>query len=287
MQSPRSRLRWLGSLILVLAVLLPAPGRAERIALLVGEDTRSIQAARQGVEAVEGSRVTVFELFQGLTAVDEARTKLRRIPFQGVVALGNRAHEFYRSLKLRGRYSSTLLLGVDEASQIPFEADPESWMEILEALFPETEVVASVARNPAEVPSLLHLRTALEARGRRLHLEIPRSVEDVEEAAARAVRAAPVFFLPRDRGLLKRKVLLRLLKEAHANRVAVLGFSKAFVQAGALLALEVQPRDLGHRAGEVALGRDPSPLPTQLYLNEKRAEYLGIEVPDSLRERLR
>lgn len=196
--------------------------------------------------------------------------------------MGNSAYELLKSLGVRIPNAGVMVVGVKDPALIAFEAAPTQWLDLLERIRPGTRRIGAVAADPETVPVLARFASEFAKRGGELVIETPRAGEELEEAAARAVKAAPVFYLARDVDILKRKVLTRILNEAHSGRVLVLGFSDAFVKAGALASLEVSARDVGRLAAEVALGRTPSPLPVEISFNLKRAKFLEVAIPADL-----
>jgi ABC-type uncharacterized transport system substrate-binding protein len=81
-----------------------------------------------------------------------------------------------------------------------------------------------------------------------------------------------------------------LLYLAYQNRVPVIGFSRAYVDAGALAAVYSTPEQIGRQAAEVAydyLSGNPGSLPAQIYpryfslgLNRSVARSIGLSLPD-------
>jgi len=81
-----------------------------------------------------------------------------------------------------------------------------------------------------------------------------------------------------------------LLYLAYQNRLPVIGFSMAYVDAGALAAVYSTPEQIGRQAAEVAhdyIVGNPASLPAQIYpkyfslgLNKSVARSIGLSLPD-------
>lgn len=268
---------------LLLGALSPSPLLAEKLALLVGSDAKGFQRAARSIESMEGVEVVTFELFKGVVALDDAKDKLSRFPFDAALALGESAEVFLQAQSLDIPTGAALVHHGSLPVLEPFEAPAEKWTDLFRRLLPDCKVVTSVAERGPLPLSLLALRKALEKSGRTLDVIQPGPQEELTAAVERAMTDSQAFFLARTPAVLKRKVLLGVLKSAHNHKVAILAFSSAFVKAGALVALEVSPEAVGLRAAARVLGRTPSPLEPELSVNEKRAEYLGLPLTAGLR----
>jgi putative ABC transport system substrate-binding protein len=76
------------------------------------------------------------------------------------------------------------------------------------------------------------------------------------------------------------------------NRIPMMGFSQALVEAGGLFTLDFDFKNIGEQAGEIAsrvlFGADPGQIPVStpgvIYFkyNEKTAEQISIKIPDDL-----
>jgi hypothetical protein len=257
------------------------------LALLVGDSSKSIGRATAAIERLPGVKVTHLYLLQGITNIDAAVSRLQRFPFDGVVALGNAGHQLFRSRNFEHPYAATLVTADLDDTVIPNRAPPEEWAGLLHTLLPQRKTLTMVCPQAKERKEFQPLFKALQAVGWKLMIELPRRGEPLKETVARSIPGAEAFFLQRSKALLKRKILLRLLKEAHTHKVPLLGFSNALVKAGALASLQVSPEALGVRAAETALKKPLSPMKSKLSLNTKRAEYLGLQIPKSIQKRLR
>jgi ABC-type uncharacterized transport system substrate-binding protein len=185
-----------------------------------------------------------------------------------VLVLGDQAREFLEGLHL-DRPGTSLL----PSNEIPAEA----WGRLIKRLLPDQKVIHTLTLEEELPTSLQDLQMALNAEGKQLLVHRPKAKEATTEALSRVIEDESTFFLPPEADLVNRKVLLFLLKASHDKKVALLAFSKVLVDAGALAALEVTPEDLGVRSAMLALGEEPKAPVVLVHLNEKRAQFLGIQ----------
>lgn len=264
-----------------LAGALVVPARAaDEVAVLIGKDLRSLRAAAEGIEAMEGVRARTFRLFEGTTALDAAVEALRRFRFDAVVALGTDAHEFYRDGGYAHPYSATLVPG-DAAggAVVPFDPDPADWAAWVCRVLPRGARLTALASDPARRDLLAPLVQALERRGRSMKVRLVTSERSYPQALRRVLDGSDGYFLARDPGLISpTRRVAHLLQEAHRRRVPVFGFTSGLVAAGALMSLEVPYRNAGVAACLEALGRPGLEAPYLLTVNDARASYLGLEL---------
>ncbi|MCG2741087.1 MAG: hypothetical protein L6300_12760, partial [Syntrophaceae bacterium] len=92
--------------------------------------------------------------------------------------------------------------------------------------------------------------------------------------------------------VLSRESMKFILSQTLGKKIPCFGISKAMVDAGALLALDCDLKDMGRQAGEIACkilsGTTPDKLPVsvprnqRLMLNLKTARWLGIEIAEDI-----
>ena len=102
-----------------------------------------------------------------------------------------------------------------------------------------------------------------------------------------------------DSTVVNSKTAKTLILNAYLRRIPIVGYSRAFVKAGALLAVHSTPQELGRQAGEVlarALGPQATRLPLTAHpsyysvsVNYQVARALDIDLPteDELLKALR
>lgn len=115
------------------------------------------------------------------------------------------------------------------------------------------------------------------------------SEKDVPKATKDLTRKIDVLWAVADSTVFSPQSAKFILLHTLRTRIPFMGFSRAFVKAGALLALSCNHEDIGRQSGELAIriltGKEPSAIPITvpeevfLSLNLKVAKQLGIKIP--------
>lgn len=284
-------LRLLAGTVAACLALLPGarPVQAQaRLAVLLGRELPPLRAALAGIEAMPEVRSEAFYLDRGTTEVDRVVSLLRSRRFDAVVALGARAHEFFRSHGFTKPYAATLVLGQegDPEELVPFDASPEEWAQTLARVFPRVRRVGALATGEREEFRLRALATALAGSGKQLEVRRITERTPLTVALRELLQGNSLLYFPRDRGLLRPRVAMEVLKAAHRFRVPVVAFSRSLVRAGAVLALDVPPARAGERAARIALGLGEGGLGAEVTVNRDRARSLGLSLPPELAQAL-
>ncbi|HOB45809.1 MAG TPA: ABC transporter substrate binding protein [Zoogloea sp.] len=224
-----------------------------------------------------------------------------------IVTLGTRAAQTVSSLAPRTLVLHTLLprsafeklpgRGDDtrRVSAVFIDQPPSRQIELLRIALPDwSRVALVVGRDSSE----LGARLQASARDKRLRpiLESASEESDLYPALQRLLAEPAVLLAVPDASLFNNRTISNILLTAYHHRSPVVGFSPAYVKAGALLALYSTPAQIGQQAGEaarqgLATGSLPPPaaprhfrVGTNLYV----ARSLGIVLDDAnlLRERL-
>lgn len=115
----------------------------------------------------------------------------------------------------------------------------------------------------------------------------------------RALQESDAFIAVADNVVSNRKTVQNLLLTTYRQKVPVIGYSRAYVRAGALAAVYSTPEQIGRQAGELVGGlmkKEKWSLPAPLHpryfsieVNREVARSLGISVPrtKSIEKRLR
>lgn len=272
--------------LLGLASPMALQAAPRQLAVLVGKALASLEAAVRGMARVPEVELRVFRLHEGTTEIDRAVAALRHYPFDGVVALGASAHEFFRSSGARLPYAATMVLGASDAEPddrvVPFEATPADWLALFQRLFPEAHDFGAVATGEGEQARLEALRQVLAGAQRALVVQRVGPSSSLSASLRQLLARVQVFYFSRDRGLLEASTAREVLKAAHRARVPVVAFSRGLVRAGALASLDLSPELAGERAARTALGLATGHIRPALTLNRARARSLGLDVPAAL-----
>jgi ABC-type uncharacterized transport system substrate-binding protein len=171
-------------------------------------------------------------------------------------------------------------------------------LDLLRLLLPKTNRLA-VLVGPDSLPRLPELQQLCERRGLQLVSERVAAGDNPVPALMRLTDRAGVLLALPDPAVFNRTSLQAILLTTYRSNVPVLGFSRAYVNAGALAAVHSTARQIGAQAGEwIAelhahgdwrLGAPRHPGYYSISVNAQVAKSLGIGVADerSLLERLR
>jgi len=155
---------------------------------------------------------------------------------------------------------------------------------IAEAL-PEWRRLALIASSRSE-PLAAQLAAGAEARGWQLMLEYVASDRDLYPALQRVLGEPAVLVALPDSTVFNSYTIQNVLLTAYRHHSPVIGFSPAYVRAGALLALYSTPSQIGEQAAEAvrivldggALPAPAAPRRFEIGINQNVARSLGIRL---------
>lgn len=215
---------------------------------------------------------------------------------QGIAALAPRSLILHALLP-RSAYERLPLRPEDarRVSAVFIDQPATRQIELLRIALPEWPRVALlVGRESLEMGQ----RLQLAARERRLRPTLAQLTEESElyPTLQRALAEPAILLAVPDSTVYNNRTISNVLLTAYHQRSPVIGFSPAYVKAGALLALYSTPAQVGQQAGEAArqgLSNGTLPPPAaprhfRISTNPYVARSLGIvlEEPGALLERL-
>ena len=169
----------------------------------------------------------------------------------------------------------------------PFERQ----LELLRLLLPKVSRVGTLA-GPNSSRRIAELQRLSLQRGLQLAIEPVNSGDNPVAALARLLDRSEVLLALPDQSVFNRASLQAILLTTYRGDVPVLGFSRAYVNAGALAAVHSSARQIGEQAGEwIAalanadrwrLGAPRYPDYYSLTVNTRVAQSLGINVTDEV-----
>jgi len=296
--------RILLGLVLALAGSLPLHAQAAAVALVLSEESPAFNQAAEATSTElrsAGHRVQTF--VAPLRPEDSGALAANAL----IVTLGTRAAQAVAALSPRTLVLHTLLprsaferlptRGDDSrrVSAVFIDQPASRQIELLRIALPDWPRVALVVgRDSTE----LGARLQASARDRRLRPALEHAAEESElyPALQRMLGEPAVLLAVPDTTLFNNRTISNILLTAYHHRSPVVGFSPAYVKAGALLALYSTPAQIGQQAGEAARqgltsGALPSPsAPRQFRVatNPYVARSLGIALEDAsvLQDRL-
>lgn len=277
---------------------------AAQVTLVLSEDGGAFSEA---ADAVASELRSAGHRVQSISMPLRAEDSLSLNSSALIVTLGTRAAHTIAGLAPRSLVLHTLLPRSayehlpqrgDEGRRVSavFIDQPASrQIELLRIALPEwSRVALIVGRDSAELGS----RLQANARDRRLRpvLEQVGDGSDLYPTLQRMLAEPTILLAIPDAVLFNNRTISNILLTAYHHRSPVVGFSPAYIKAGALLALYSTPGQIGQQAGEaarhgLASGSLPAPAAPRYFhvgTNPYVARSLGINLEDAntLRERL-
>ena len=292
------------SVLFALAGGLTLPARAAGVILVLSEESSAFSEAAEALTAELRSAGHRPQTLTVPLRADDAAA-LSSTPL--IVTLGTRAAQAVSGLAPRTLVLHTLLprsafeklsgKGDDSrrTSAVFIDQPASRQLELLRIALPEWSRVALVVGRES---SELGARLQASARDKRLRpmLETASGESDLYPALQRMLVEPAVLLAVPDATLFNNRTISNILLTAYHHRSPVIGFSPAYVKAGALLALYSTPAQIGQQAGEVArqglasgsLQPPAAPRHFRIGTNPYVARSLGIGLEDAsvLQERL-
>ena len=235
-----------------------------------------------GADAVRAARETRPDLILAIGA--EALAKVRRIKDIPIVYL----------MVLNPH---TLLQGEDNITGVSMSIPPEMQFAAMQKVIPHIRRVG-LLYDPGKTGFLVK-KAQLAARGAGIELvarEVHRT-KDVPELINSMKDTVQAFWMIPDTTVVTPETVNFLLLFSLENRIPILAFSDKYVEAGALMSLDINAFNLGKQAGEAArkilAGTHVREIPridaknVVLSINTKTAKKLGIAVSDEVMARAR
>lgn len=196
---------------------------------------------------------------------------------------------------LVGRYGSTDLVTQQRLSAIYLDQPLERHLRLVRLLVPEAKSIGAMF-GPVSLAERDRFLSAAEAEQLSpVSITLGESDNPIAKLQP-VVRRSDVFLALPDSALFNRATAKWLLYVTLRQQVPVIGFSRTYVEAGALAAVYSTPAQIGRQAGELLRQLDAGePLPPPAFpryftvsSNPVVARTLGLEVPDdgSLAKRL-
>ena len=273
------------------------------IVVLKSKSIGAYDEAYAGVRASLGTTPLTFDLGGHLEGASQILARIRAASPAAVIAIGARAAQIARDAKLgvplvhclvlhpeRLAISSTKVVGV------PLWVPARSTLSVLRHVLRSVRRIGLLGDPRQNAAAVRDIRRAAAAQ--RVHLSVAR-VGGAQHLPAALEQMLPrieaVWLLP-DASIASDEAFRFVLLHAFRRGIPVVAFSRSFVQAGALFALEPDYRAMGAAAANLAreaiLGpqagaaqHSPVATPPRLILNVTTARRLGIVIPTTLARR--
>jgi putative ABC transport system substrate-binding protein len=167
-------------------------------------------------------------------------------------------------------------------------------LELIRNFLPEVKDIG-ILYNPGEVNSTVQVKLAKEkAKEMEVNLEeaTVSNSSEVSLAVSSLVDNVDAIYVPTDNIIVS--AMPTVLQRAHNRQVPVFASENNSVEQGAVATLGIDYYQLGRQTGSMAArilnGSDPAKMPVEsskelkLYINQKSAEEIGLEIPAELLE---
>ncbi|MFH1406711.1 MAG: divalent cation tolerance protein CutA [Candidatus Omnitrophota bacterium] len=171
---------------------------------------------------------------------------------------------------------------------------PRSQLEMLKVFVPNMQRVGIIYNPDILQKKIDEIEITAEEMGIQIVLEPVASYKEVPEAIRGLTSRIDALWLLADPTVANRQALEYIFVRTLWVRKPVMGFSAYLVRTGALFAMNYDYYDIGAQSGELAVkilqGSSPGKLPvttprkTDLTINMKIANRLGVKVPPQLAE---
>ncbi|TDP26855.1 ABC transporter substrate-binding protein [Halanaerobium congolense] len=167
-------------------------------------------------------------------------------------------------------------------------------LELIRDFLPEVKDIG-ILYNPGEVNSTVQVELAkekAEERGVNLQEATVSNSSEVSLAVSSLVDSVDAIYVPTDNIIVS--AMPTVLQTAHNRKVPVFASENNSVEQGAVATLGIDYYQLGRQTGSMAArilnGSKPAEMPVEssqelkLYINQKSAEEIGLEIPTELLE---
>lgn len=280
-------MNWPGFCVLLAASLHPPVQAA--IVVAYEADVGAYVEAVEGIRAGMGEAVPLLVDLHAPGGSAELARVLGAHDTRVVIAVGARALSEVQSRKPAARVFAAMVVhasGPDNlAGRVDLDVSLPAELAVLKALFPHRTRVG-IIRNPRRAP---YFAEASEMRARKegfslVTVECDGPARLLKALAALKGKVDLLLTFP-DSDLYNPVTVKPLILNALENRLPVVGFSPAFVRAGAVAGIYPDYRENGRRAAELVLRAlrgeehvsDEGPAQVRVAVNERIARLLGIQ----------
>ena len=194
-----------------------------------------------------------------------------------IVTLGTKAAQLVAVLKLttptlytlipKSTYQALPSCCLPNASAIFLDQPIKRQFGLIKAALPNTGKIGLLL-GPTSSQQQPQLEKAAAAAGMRLRIETVAKREEVGVTLKRVLKDVDLLLALPDPVVYSRLTVFNVLLSSYHNGIPVIGFSKSYVNAGALLALYSTPQQIGHQVAElmeVFFNGDKQQLPAAQY----------------------
>lgn len=273
-----------------------APGP---IVVIKSKSIGSYDQAHAGLAAALGTKPVTFDLGGKLEGASRVLAQIRAVSPSAIIAIGSRAAQVARDAQLKVPLVHCLVLHPERLGArgrhvrgVPLWVPARSTLRVLRHLSRRVRRVGLLGdprRNPAAVRDIR--KAALRER---VHLSVARigGPKDVPGALEHMLPRIDAIWLLPDASIASDESFRFVLLRAFRRGIPVVAFSRSFVRAGALFALEPDYGAMGAAAAKLARAgiagdtrTSAAPPPPRLVLNATTARRLRIPISPQMAAR--
>jgi putative tryptophan/tyrosine transport system substrate-binding protein len=293
----------LGGVLAIVAAARPPAPDAE-VWIVLSENGGVYQQVADGIEAVFAAGDAARPALRTLTRDEFPGAVAGSPPARLIVSVGvdaarvsatERGVPRLFTLLPKSSYNALTAGATGKAaavSAVYLDQPPARLLRLIRLGLPEARRVAMLF-GPASAGQLLDFEAAARDHGLTLQAVTLTGERQLFGALTRALEGADVLLAVPDPRVFNRHTAQNILLETYRRRIPVIGYSEAYIEAGALLSLYSTPEQIGRQAGEwiAAAVRAPGTrAPAASYpkyftvrSNRRVARSLALELPaDSL-----
>jgi len=286
----------LSALTLVIVLLLGTPAGAQEIVVVQSLKVKPYEDALRGFKSVWTGKIKKLILpeMEGADAVREIREAKPDL----VLAIGAEALAKVRKIQdipivyLMVLNPQTILQGEENITGVSMNIPPEKQLAALQKVLPQVRRVGLLYDPHKSGPLVKKAQVAARAAGIELVTKEVHNPKDVPELANSMKGMIQAFWVIPDTTVVTPETMEFLLFFFMDHRIPVLAFSNKYVEAGALMSLDIDAFTQGKQAGEAARkiesGTDVREIArldgrnAVLTINVRVAKKLGITVSDDV-----
>jgi putative ABC transport system substrate-binding protein len=239
----------------VLAFLMyprPASSADCEAAVVMSADLKPYREVLAGLRETMQCTVREVRLRDG-----DVIDRIRRMSPGAVVAIGTDAFRHVRSLRDVPLIHVMVIPAEVERdraanlSGVSMDIAPATWLATIKRVFPRARRVGVLYDEENTGTFVEEARRAAPEAGLELVAKSVRGPEDVPKELE-ALRAVDVLWMLPDETVASPPMAEHLIRYSIAHRIPIMTFSRKYLDMGAVASLDVDPRDMGRQAGELA-----------------------------------
>lgn len=285
------------SFLCFLCFLSKQADASEVVAVLEGRQW-PYEKALEGIKKTCSCTPEVYYL-QEIPSVTGFKKKVRSLQPRLLLAVGSKSLKFLLSndMNLPVVYSMVLnpwaLISTESThiAGVSMNIDPKVYWEAMQRVKPAIKNVG-IVYNPTQTQILKdHAEKLAIENGQKLYAIPAQNPKEALRAIKEIVSKIDAFWMIPDKTLIRQEITDTLVSYSFEKRFVLIGLSKKYVKAGALMAFSFDSKVIGKEAGKIAnkILNNSSPMEnnmvwapgTELTVNLKTAGKIGVVIDPS------